>query len=246
MTPLDPPRRALAIGAHPDDVEFCCGATVARWARSDTVLGHVVLTDGSKGTWDAAADIEALIARRAAEQAEAHRLLGGRGDLFMLGRVDGELHHDRQTVGEVARIIREFRPDIVIGHDPWKRYRLHPDHRAAGFVTVDAVVAARDPHFFPEHGLPPHRPSALLLFEADEANHLEPTDEAATSAKLAALEAHASQHETTHFYALDESGTDPMEGFRRRERQRMVEAAASLDGAGVMGPGEAFHLIDEL
>ena len=70
-------------------------------------------------------------------------------------------------------MIRELRPDVVLGHDPWKRYRLHPDHRNAGLLVCDAIVAARDPHFLPEHGLAPHRPSALLLWEADEPNHVE-------------------------------------------------------------------------
>ena len=51
-----------------------------------------------------------------------------------------------------------LRPDVVLGHDPWKRYRLHPDHRHAGLLVCDGIVAARDPHFFPEQGLAHHRP----------------------------------------------------------------------------------------
>ena len=61
----------------------------------------------------------------------------------------------------------------MLGHDPWRRYRLHPDHRHAGWLTLDSVVAARDPFFFPAHGIAHHRPSTLLLFEADEPDHLE-------------------------------------------------------------------------
>ena len=90
-----------------------------------------------------------------------------------LGQVDGELVNGVDERREVARIIRTVRPTVVLGHDPWRRYRLHPDHRAAGFLTVDALVAARDPHFFPELGLAPHRPDVLLLFEADLPNHVE-------------------------------------------------------------------------
>ena len=96
----------------------------------------------------------------------------------------------------MARVIRELRPEVVLGHDPWKRYRLHPDHRHAGWLVCDAIVAARDPHFFPEHGLAPHRPSALLLWEADEPNHVEDVT-AFVDRKLAALEAHESQFEST-------------------------------------------------
>ena len=106
------------------------------------------------------------------------RRLGGwpadrAGEVRFLGRVDGDLTADRETVSAVARVIRELRPEVVLGHDPWKRYRLHPDHRAAGLLVCDGIVAARDPHFFPEHGIAHHRPSALLLWEADEPNHIE-------------------------------------------------------------------------
>ena len=55
--------------------------------------------------------------------------------------------------GEVARVIRTVRPQVVLGHDPWKRYRLHPDHRHAGLLACDGIVAARDPHFFKEQRL---------------------------------------------------------------------------------------------
>ena len=70
-------------------------------------------------------------------------------------------------------MIRLLQPEVVLGHDPWKRYRLHPDHRHAGLLACEGIVAARDPHFFPEQGLAHHRPCALLLWEADEPDHAE-------------------------------------------------------------------------
>ncbi|MFN8051961.1 MAG: PIG-L deacetylase family protein [Acidimicrobiales bacterium] len=241
--PLPTPAVALAIAAHPDDVEFWCGATLARWSSAGCVVHHLICTDGSKGTWDVTADQAALVERRQAEQRDAAAALGATGEVVFLGAVDGELVADRATTSAVSREIRRLRPTVVLGHDPWKRYRLHPDHRAAGFLTVDAVVAARDPHFFPEHGIAHHRPDALLLFEADEANHLEPADETSIAAKLAALEAHRSQLETTHFYALD-GDADPLDGFRARERQKMADAATALGAAAAYG--EAFHLMEDL
>jgi LmbE family N-acetylglucosaminyl deacetylase len=129
------------------------------------------------------------------------------------------------------------RPDVVLGHDPWKRYRLHPDHRAAGFLTCDGIVAARDPHFFPEQGLAAHRPSALLLWEADEVNHIEDVS-GFVDAKLTALEAHASQFEST-MRAVDESG---MAAFRERMRQRLAEHGARVG----VGAGEAFAAVNDL
>ena len=217
------PASALAVGAHPDDVEFGAGGTLAKWAVAGCTIHHLICTDGSKGTWDVRADLSKLVARREEEQREAARRIAGdhAGEVRFLRRVDGDLTSDRATVGEVVRIIRELRPEVVLGHDPWKRYRLHPDHRHAGWLVCDAIVAARDPHFFPEHGLDHHRPAALFLFEADEPNHVEDVS-AFIDRKLAALEAHESQFESTmHAADFAELGA-----FRDRIRGRLAELGA--------------------
>src|SRR4029077_8843401 len=114
------------IAAHPDDVEFQCGATLAKWAAAGTVVHHLLLTDGSKGTWDPDADIDKLVAVRQDEQRAAARALGATGEVVFLGGVDGELDSTLDRRSEVARWIRRLRPTIVLGHDPWRRYRLHP------------------------------------------------------------------------------------------------------------------------
>ena len=142
---LDTPSVALAVGAHPDDVEFGCGATFAKWASKGCRIHHIVCTDGSKGTWDPSVDPKALVAARQGEQREASRRLGGDGSVIFLGRVDGELEADLELRREISLWIRRIRPDVILGHDPWKRYRLHPDHRNAGFAVTDAIVAAHDP-----------------------------------------------------------------------------------------------------
>ena len=115
----------------------------------------------------------ALVATRQEEQRAASRALGGIGSVVFLGWPDGELESGLRQRWEVCYWIRRLRPDVVLGHDPWKRYRLHPDHRHAGFLAVEGIVAARDPHFFPEQKVDHHRPSALLLWEADEPDHVE-------------------------------------------------------------------------
>jgi LmbE family N-acetylglucosaminyl deacetylase len=220
---LPVPRIALAVGAHPDDVEFGCGGTLAKWAAAGCVVHHLVCTDGSKGTWDPSADAAALVAAREAEQRAAAKALGATGSVTFLGEVDGELEVTLALRGAVAEAIRRVQPDVVLGHDPWKRYRLHPDHRAAGFLVCDGVVAARDPFFFPDQGVAPHRPSTLLLWEADEPNHAEDVT-ASLETKLAALEAHASQFEST-MGAVDEAGLD---AFRTRVRTRLAENGARV------------------
>ncbi|MBN2623595.1 MAG: PIG-L family deacetylase [Acidimicrobiales bacterium] len=220
---LPRPASALAIGAHPDDIEFGCGATLAKWAAAGCVVHHLVCTDGSKGTWDPDQDLADLVAQRQAEQREAAKALGATGEVVFLDWPDGELDSGLRQRWQVAYWIRRLRPAVVLGHDPWKRYRLHPDHRHAGFLTVDGVVAARDPHFFPEQQIAHHRPDALLLFEADEPDHVEQVAEDDVARKLGALEAHRSQLLSTMFVDLDSpEGASQLEAFRARVRERLA------------------------
>ncbi len=237
---LPVPSSALAIGAHPDDIEFGCGATLAKWAAAGCLINHLVLTDGSRGTWDPDADIDELVATREFEQLAAAKALGSRGKVVMLGVVDGDLQATLDLRARVAYWIRRLQPEVVLGHDPWKRYRLHPDHRHAGFLTVDAVVAARDPHFSPEHDIDAHRPSTLLLFEADEPDHAEDVTGWA-GVKLAALLEHRSQHRSTMHIDPDDDGTQ-LAAFRKRVLDRLAEGGAR---AGVEH-AELFKAITEL
>ena len=210
------PKVALAIGAHPDDVEFGCGGTLAKWAAQGCVVHHLICTDGSKGTWNPDADTTALAVTRQREQEAAAKALGASGQVVFLGWPDGELDSGLRQRWQVAYWIRKLRPDVVLGHDPWKRYRLHPDHRHAGLLACDGVVAARDPHFFKEQELAPHRPTSLLLWEADEPDHAEDVT-AFIDAKLAGLLAHVSQFEST-MHAVD---PDQLAAFRSRITARL-------------------------
>jgi len=237
---LPTPARALAVGAHPDDVEFGCGGTLAKWAAAGCEIAHLVCTDGSKGSWDPADDPATLVASRQVEQRAASVALGGSGDVVFLGWRDGELESGLRQRADVCFWIRKLRPDVVLGHDPWKRYRLHPDHRHAGQLLVEGVVAARDPHFFPEQSVAPHRPSAMLLWEADEPDHVEDIG-TSLDAKLAALLAHRSQYRST--MDIDDPGdADQVERFRTKIRDRAADAGRD---AGV-AYAEVFKLVTKL
>ncbi len=236
---LPPPTSALAVAAHPDDVEFECGATLAKWAEAGATVHLLICTDGSKGTWDVDADTAALTARRQTEQQEAARRLGATGEVRFLGAEDGELDHTVERRSHLSRIIRELQPEVVLGHDPWQRWRIHPDHRAAGWLTVDSVVAARDPHYHREHGVAHHRPAALLLFECEEPNHLEAVEQSHLDAKVSALLAHESQFETTMEIDADDDGTQAQEF-----RQRILREARDHGRRGGVRYAEAFRLID--
>jgi LmbE family N-acetylglucosaminyl deacetylase len=240
---LRPPACALAVGAHPDDVEFGCGATLAKWAAAGCAVHHLICTDGSKGTWDPDRDLVELVAQRQDEQRDAAKALGATGQVVFLGWPDGELSSGLRQRWQVSYWIRRLRPEVVLGHDPWKRYRLHPDHRHAGFLTVDGVVAARDPHFFPEQALPHHRPKVLLLFEADEPDHVEEVGDEHLARKLAALEAHRSQLRSTMSVDLEAAVAEAqLAAFRSRVTDELVTHGRL---AGVRR-GEAFKAITDL
>ncbi|HZM55126.1 MAG TPA: PIG-L deacetylase family protein [Acidimicrobiales bacterium] len=266
---LPVPATALAVGAHPDDIEFGCGATLAKWAAAGCRIHHLVLTDGSKGSWDPDADPAALALRRmdecraAAAVIDGQRTAGGSAArpssepgngpvpdrVLFLQRVDGELVDGVDERREVARIIRTVRPEVLLGHDPWRRYRLHPDHRAAGFLTVDAVVGARDPHFFSELGIAPHRPGSLLLWEADLPNHLEAVA-GFESTKIDALLCHHSQGESTMGLGDGEGNDGEANGTPRQGTEAFASKVrrqlAGHGALGGLGSAEAFHLMNDL
>jgi LmbE family N-acetylglucosaminyl deacetylase len=240
---LTQPARALAIAAHPDDVEFGCGGTLAKWAAQGCEILHVVCTDGARGSWDPGQDPAELVALRQEEQRTASRALGGRGEVVFLGWPDGELESGLRQRFQIADAIRRFRPDVVLGHDPWRRYRLHPDHRNAGFLCTDGVVAARDPLFFPELRAAHHRPATILLWEADEPNHVEDVA-GSVDAKLAALLAHRSQLRSTMHIEGDPDSPEAA-GARAAFAERLHGRLRDAGALASLRLGEAFHRIDD-
>jgi LmbE family N-acetylglucosaminyl deacetylase len=240
-TDLPTPTRVLAIGAHSDDVEFGCGGTLAKWAAAGAAVHLLVLTDGSKGTWDPDADLVALVATRRREQEAAASKLGLVG-VEILDVPDGELQSGLAERALVVAAIRRIRPDVVLGHDPWKRYRLHPDHRHAGWLVLDGVVAARDHHYFPDQGLPAHRPDRVLLFEAEVVDHLERVG-AELGIKVEALLCHHSQWRST--MRIDPEGPHSAAQRTSFEARIREEAEAAGREAGI-GPAEGFKLIDKV
>lgn len=194
--PLPTPSTIMTIGAHPDDAEFGGGGAIYNWTREGATATFVIATDGSMGSWDPHLDRDDLVAQRHREQMEAAATLGVT-NVAWLGQPDGELRNTPGVRKAVVSLIRKHRPDIVLTHDPWQRYQMHPDHRATGFLAIDAVVAAREPRFLPDQPFEAHRPSAVLLWSADEPDHFEPVGETAFKAKIEALLCHSSQSETT-------------------------------------------------
>jgi LmbE family N-acetylglucosaminyl deacetylase len=188
------PRRAMAIVAHPDDVDFGCSGTIALWTAKGVHVTYCLITSGNKGTHDPKMTPERIAAIREREQQEAGRRAGA-SEFVFLRHDDGETEVSMGLRGEVCKQIRIHKPDLVFCPDPWREYQIHPDHRVAGWAALDGVIAARDHLFFPEqltNGLTHHRVSRALLFGTTDPNvWFDITTTMKT--KIHALRAHESQ-----------------------------------------------------
>jgi LmbE family N-acetylglucosaminyl deacetylase len=188
-------QRVLNILAHPDDGESFTGGTMARLAQEGKEIFYLIATQGDKGSDDRNMTPEHLAAIREEEQREAARLLGVQSVIFLEGYSDGCLEPSFKLRGELVRKIRELKPDVVFTFDPWKRYEIHPDHRAIGLCAIDAIACARGWMNYPEHiqeGLSEHSVKQVYLFNTDQPNHY--IDIATTlETKIAARCAHVSQ-----------------------------------------------------
>ncbi|MGH2392545.1 MAG: PIG-L deacetylase family protein, partial [Candidatus Limnocylindria bacterium] len=217
--------------AHPDDADIMAGGTVAQWIDEGRDVHAVIFTRGDKGHDDPAMTRERVAALREVEQRAAAAILGVSGPIF-LDFADGELAWAGPQLAETAtRLIRQWRPDTVVTHDPYggaPRYwepQLHPDHRAVGLAAVEACYfRAPGPLYYPAHreaGLAPHRVSEILLIMSDHNDYF--IDIAATfDRKVSAVREHGSQF----------SKHPDLEGFLRRLATRAGGSADLLLAEG--------------
>lgn len=196
----DEPDRVLLVLAHPDDPEFFCGATLAKWARAGKEIRYLLLTCGDKGSDDPAMTPEALCADRQVEQRAAAKVIGAQDVMFLSYR-DGELMNTLDVRRAIVREIRRFKPRIVVTCDPTTYFRAnayinHTDHRTAGAAALDAVFpAAGNRMYFPEllkEGLEPHAPKEIWMSLTHEPNVWVDVDDT-VEIKIAALREHKSQ-----------------------------------------------------
>ena len=192
--------RVLGIFAHPDDPEFFCGATFARWVAEGATVDFVLATSGDKGSADPEMTHERLAEMREVEERNAATALGV-SDVVFLRYPDGELEPNLQLRRDVTRLIRMKKPDVVVTCDPARIYGQgyinHPDHRAIGTAVIDAVYpTARDRLNFIElerdEGLEPHKVKYVYLAGPKEVTvKVDVTDHIET--KIKALYEHKSQ-----------------------------------------------------
>lgn len=194
------PESAMAIVAHPDDIDFGCAGTLARWAKAGARISEVLCTSGDVGIATAGMTKAQATEIREAEQREAARLIGAT-DVVFLREPDGMLQATMELRKKIVREIRRFRPEVVLVMDPtlvWAGddYINHPDHRAAGLAAVEAVFpAAGQPNLFEEleaEGLTAHKPRKVFSVNWRDGNYWVSIDET-LDLKIAALRAHKSQ-----------------------------------------------------
>jgi len=224
--------QVMVVTPHADDAEYGVAGTVVRWVNEGKDVIYVVCTNGDKGTSDINMKPEELVKIRQQEQLAAARLLGVREVIF--------LHHPDQTLEdtpefrkEIVRLIRMYRPEVVVTADPNRRYVWHRDHRITGQVTLDAIFPyARDHLAYPdlmEEGLQPHKVKEVLLWapSGDINYRSDITD--TFDIKLAALRCHKSQ--------VGDSLSPDMEKRLRQWAEKMAEGED-------FELAEAFHRVE--
>lgn len=200
MLPEAEINRVLVVTAHPDDADFASAGSVALFADRGVEVSYLLVTDGDAGGNERTLDNSGMAELRRGEQRAAAKAVGVT-DVRFLGYPDGQVVPSLELRRDIARVIRQVRPDLVITHHPDRNYLFvapsHPDHRAVGGAALDAVYPdARNPYAFPElvkdEGLEAWTVREVWLNGGSTPNHwVDITD--VMDRKLAALQSHVSQ-----------------------------------------------------
>ena len=225
------PKKVLVITPHPDDADFWCSGTIAKWLGDGATVRYVLCTDGGKGTTDPNISSADLTKLREQEQADAVEALGVQ-ELVLLHHPDGSLEDDDELRMELVRQIRQVQPDVVLCPEPYrKNLAWHRDHRIAGQVALDAVFpCARDHLHFVElwrdEGLEPHKTPTMLFWGTENADTTIDITES-MDAKIKAVAAHKSQMDGRSLKEIEDfvreraqvseggSGKEYVEAFRK-------------------------------
>ncbi len=197
------PKRAMSIHAHPDDQEFTVAGTLAKWAKAGCEVISVIITSGDSGSNDPTkgAEYKPILAMlREEEQTAANDVLGVKETLY-LRHPDGELEPTMALRKELTRIIRKYKPDVVVIGDPQgvfygNGYINHPDHRAAAQAALYAVFPSAETRLIftdlLEAGYEPHKVKRVYVHGAEKPDTWVDISET-IDIKIKALKKHASQ-----------------------------------------------------
>ena len=204
MSEIDGIERVLVVVAHPDDCDFGCAATTARWTSMGVDVAYCLVTDGDAGGSDRSITRSRMAEIRREEQRAAAAAVGVT-DLTFLGYPDGRVATTIDLRRDITRVIRQKRPDRVLAQSPQRNYQRifasHPDHLATGEATLDAVYPdSRNPFahmdLLDKEGLEPHTVKEVWMMGGGGITPDQVIDVTETAdRKLAALRCHRSQYD---------------------------------------------------
>lgn len=240
-------KTVLAVVAHPDDVEFGCGATMAKLSSEGAKLIFVISTQGDRGSRGHEFEKENLITSRKEEQHNAAKILGA-SEVVFLDEPDGGLIADLTFKEKIVKLIRKYKPNMIFTHDPSWFYRAgdssrsayrsnpktgasinHNDHRETGKAVLDAVYPlARDLSSFPGHkdeGLTPHTVEEVFLFNQQDANYFFDVSKFADK-KVDSIKAHKSQIDNPE--ELEKRTKERMKNLGKKHKYKYAEGFVYL------------------
>jgi len=222
----------MSIHAHPDDQEFSIGGTLAKWAKNGCDVVSVVITSGDSGSNDPEKDASykpILAELREKEQLAANKVLGVKETVF-LRYPDGELQPTIELRRELTRLIRKYKPDVVLAGNPeaWfygNEYINHPDHRAAAQAAAEATFPSAGSRLtFAEllsDGYEPHDPKRFYIHGTEKPDTwVDITD--SLEIKIKALQQHVSQ------VPVDEVGKWVTEWAEEEGKEQQMKFAESF------------------
>ena len=230
--------RALVVVAHPDDCDFGCAATTALWTGMGVDVSYCIVTNGDAGGYDRSIPRSRMSEIRQEEQRAAAAEVGVT-DVTFLGYPDGRVAPTVDLRRDIARVIRQKRPQRVLSQSPVRNFTRifasHPDHLATGEATLDAVYPdARNPFAHPElleqEGLEPYTVDEVWIMGGGSMTPDEVVDVTETAdRKIAALRQHRSQYQ---------------DWSQLEDRVRSwLKATAEANGLGEGHMAEAFQVV---
>ncbi|MFC1936863.1 PIG-L deacetylase family protein [Chloroflexota bacterium] len=201
MSELYIPKRVMAIYAHPDDIEFSCAGTMARWVKAGAEICYVLVTSGDAGIDDPKIEKSEATKIRESETRDAANITGVKEVVF-LGDLDGLVQPTLELRKKLVREIRRFKPEVVVTMDPTvifanESYINHPDHRAAALAALEAVFpASGQPNLFSDieqnDGYKAHKVRKVYISSWENQDTFV-SIETTINIKIQALKAHKSQ-----------------------------------------------------
>lgn len=192
----------LFVGPHPDDIEISSGGLVSKLVSLGKTVDFLVITDGGAGSMNPDQDINKLVSTRLEEAKKSAEFLGVK-ELYNLGYPDGGLYHEHEVSIQIAKVILDINPDVLICPDPHQSAEIHPDHIKAGLATNQAVLLSNFPLMakrnlieYAKEQLKHFRPRVLAYYFTDRPNSFISLEDENIQQRYLSISKHVSQFPT--------------------------------------------------